>query len=410
MRKNILILARTLPLLGGQGMAMRLGSLVQAACEEHAVTLLVLSPDPGAAAHPVLAYWQGLCSRVLVCHVPPMAAAAPAGNGALLKRLLRPQPHMFGHWPIAAIAPQLTTLRGLSFDLVLVSRLAMAPVWKAIARRLDIRAGQQILDLDDIESISHARQTRIAGVKSLGKAYYAAAWVEWLKLRRAEAQAFRAMHRVLICSDQDKQVLHRRFGDGKVHVVPNTVRVAEQLPAKPAAGRLELLFVGTLDYPPNDDAVHWLLAEIMPAIRARLGDGAAVLRVIGRKAPGWMRERAQRGEMELHADVPDVAPYYEQADAVLVPIRSGSGTRIKILEAFALGRAVISTTTGMEGIAARDGEELLIADSAQAYADAVARLAGDPALRDALVRAGRTLVEERYSAASCVRALKEAMA
>lgn len=410
MRKKVLILARTLPLLGGQGMAMRLGSLVQAASEEHDVTLLVLSPDPAALGHPALAHWQAICSRVLVCHVPAAPAAARAGTGDLLRRLLRPQPHMFGHWPIAAIAPQLEPLRGQSFDLVLVSRLAMAPVWKAIARRLDLRADQQILDLDDIESISHARQTRVAGVKSLGKVYYAAAWVEWLKLRRAEAGAFKAMHRILICSDQDRQVLHRRFGEGKVRVVPNTVRVAEQLPARAAGGRLDLLFVGTLDYPPNDDAVRWLLAEIMPAIRARLGEDAAVLRVVGRKAPAWMAERAQRGEMELHADVPDVQPYYLQADAVLVPIRSGSGTRIKILEAFALGRAVVSTTTGMEGIAARDGEELLIADTAQAFAEALARLAAEPSLKDALVRKGRLLVEEQYSAASCVKALKTAMA
>lgn len=143
----------------------------------------------------------------------------------------------------------------------------------------------------------------------------------------------------------------------------------------------------------------------MPAIRAQVGQGNAILTVIGRGPTDWMQQQAAAGAFVLHGDVPDVAPYYEACDAVLVPIRAGGGTRIKILEAFGYGRVVISTTLGAEGIAADQGRELLIANSPSEFADAAGRLLKEPELSRQLVANGRQRVMERYSMAACEQAI-----
>jgi glycosyltransferase involved in cell wall biosynthesis len=163
--------------------------------------------------------------------------------------------------------------------------------------------------------------------------------------------------------------------------------------------------VGTLNYGPNEHGVKWLVQAILPAIRARVGATDVTLTVIGRAPPDWMREQAAAGAFALHADVPDVKPFYDACDAVVVPISAGGGTRIKILEAFGYGRVVVSTTLGAEGIEAEPGKDFLIADSQSEFAEAVVRLIETPPLGVTLVGNARKTVEQHYSMSACEHAV-----
>lgn len=171
--------------------------------------------------------------------------------------------------------------------------------------------------------------------------------------------------------------------------------------------------MGTAGYPPNDDAVHWLVNEILPLVQSQLPGIRVVL--AGRNASQhWGQYVHENSRLEVASGVPDTRPWLEKATVCVVPIRTGSGTRLKILEAMSCGRPVVSTTVGAEGAEAVDKRHLLIADSASTFADAVVRLIGDKPVQADLVRAGRQLVENRYDweplIASAMRELSSTIA
>ncbi len=404
-RKKLLILTQTLPALGGQGTAMRLGNMLEALARHFDITMICVSVDRPTHPEILAERWKQLCSRAVFFNVADEGEPLRQRQRNTLTRLMNPHPKLLSTWPVEHIMSRLAQFRGEHFDGVLVSRIRLMPLWRAMQAQLGITADRKILDLDDIESRSQALQVRMLGVSHLGRMGYVLEWLEARKLAREEARAFAEMEQVLLCSPEDKALLGQRFSQRQIGVIPNTIRVPAQLPARAPRAPLQLLFVGTLNYAPNENAVKWLTEAIMPAIRQRVGQHNAILTVIGRGPTDWMKQQAATGAFELHGDVPDVAPYYEACDAVLVPIRAGGGTRIKILEAFGYGRVVISTTLGAEGIVAGHGSELLIANSPEEFADAAGRLLEEPQLSQELIAHGRQRVMERYSMAACEQAI-----
>ena len=157
-----------------------------------------------------------------------------------------------------------------------------------------------------------------------------------------------------------------------------------------------MLFVGTLDYFPNADAAAFLCKEIVPRLRASL-DRPLRVRVVGAQPTRALRTLARGADVEIAGFVTDVTDAYRDADVVVVPLRVGGGTRIKVLEAFAHGRPVVTTTAGVDGIDARDGEHLVVADDPDAFAGACARLLRDRELAAALTGRARRFVGERHS-------------
>jgi glycosyltransferase involved in cell wall biosynthesis len=161
-------------------------------------------------------------------------------------------------------------------------------------------------------------------------------------------------------------------------------------PAVPAPATT-LGFLGSMDWMPNIEAVQWFAKEILPG----LTDDARLV-VIGRNPPRSIRDLADADpRIEVTGTVDDVRPWLARCGILVVPLLSGGGTRIKIMEALAAGLPVISTTVGAEGLGLNDGEHLLIADSAADFRDAVAGLIGDDDRRLRLGQAGRRLVEEQ---------------
>nr|WP_217344909.1 glycosyltransferase family 4 protein [Noviherbaspirillum sp. L7-7A]MBV0879106.1 glycosyltransferase family 4 protein [Noviherbaspirillum sp. L7-7A] len=404
-RKKLLILTQTLPALGGQGTAMRLGNMLEALARHFDITMICVSVDRPTHPEILAERWKQLCSRAIFFNVADEGEPLRQRQRNTLTRLMNPHPKLLSTWPVEHIMSRLSQFRSEHFDAVLVSRIRLMPLWRAMQAQLGVRADRRILDLDDIESRSQALQVNMLGVSHLGRMGYVLEWLEAKKLAREEARAFSEMEQVLLCSPEDKALLAQRFSERQIGVIPNTIRVPAQLPARQPRAPLQLLFVGTLNYPPNENAVKWLTEEIIPAIRKQVGPDNAVLTVIGRGPTEWMKQQAAAGAFVLHGDVPDVAPYYEACDAVLVPIRAGGGTRIKILEAFGYGRVVISTTLGAEGIAAGYGSELLIANSPDEFAEASGRLLQEPELAQRLIAHGRRRVMERYSMGACEEAV-----
>ena len=216
------------------------------------------------------------------------------------------------------------------------------------------------------------------------------------RLMRFELAATAAVDQVHVMSAADGEFLASYLADGarRLRVVPNGVDTARLQPPPPGTPRQGVLFLGNFQHLPNLDACDHLMAEIWPRVRARRPE--ARLTVVGAHAPERLRRWDGRDGIEVVGAVPEVLPYYQRYRLLVAPIRAGSGTRLKILEAMACELPVVSTSLGAEGIDARAGEHLLIADSPGQIADAVERLLADDDLRDRLAASGRRLVEAGY--------------
>lgn len=217
---------------------------------------------------------------------------------------------------------------------------------------------------------------------------------------RFERRVWSASDAVLAMSESECGVIHRAAGQGKGRVVPNGVDIEYFRPlrhAYPAAEPPRLLFVGNLGHRPNTEGLATFLKTAWPMLAARHPE--LELHVVGPAAGEGARfEDAPR--VTFHGYVEDVRPHLATAAAAIVPIVTGGGTRLKVLEALASGTPIVSTKLGVEGLAIRDGREALLPDSVAEFPDVIGALLEQPEQCAALSVAGRRLVEERYSWAS----------
>ena len=247
----------------------------------------------------------------------------------------------------------------------------------------------------DAHEIAHDMVRQFArSRKSLGRTLYAS--LNWRKLRREELAAFRAADGIAVCSVADQQRLLRDVPSARTAVVPNAADVERYRPRPedPTPDGRTVVFFGLLSTLPNIDGVRWLVREIWPRIARKRPD--ARLKILGKGAPPEVQALAGPG-IEVVGFVEDLRPHLAEAAAIAVPLRLGGGTRLKIVEAMAMARPVVSTTLGAEGIEAIPGRDLLIADDPQGFAAAVVRLLEDPAAGARIGGAARRLSEERYS-------------
>jgi glycosyltransferase involved in cell wall biosynthesis len=190
-------------------------------------------------------------------------------------------------------------------------------------------------------------------------------------------------------SEADRDVLMGRSPGARFAVVPNGVDTTALQPA--AETGTTVLFIGGATWYPNRDALQFFAGDILPLLELP----ARTVRWVGRASADIQRSYAGSG-IDLTGYVPDIRPYMDNAACFIVPLRVGGGTRLKILDAWAAGKAIVSTTIGCEGLDARDGENILIADSAQDFAAAVIRVLEDVELRNRLGAAGRRTAVETY--------------
>lgn len=274
------------------------------------------------------------------------------------------------------------TLARRRFDVVQIefSEMAYHPVPPGPIRILD-EHNVEFLLLDRV-----ARQERTPLRRLYGR-------VNARKFRPDELAACRRMDAVLTTSEKDQSVLRAEGIDIPLRVIPNGVDVEFFTPERAPVQRPRLVFTGAINYVPNTDAVVHFCRDILPAVRTAVPDVSFA--IVGREPPARVRRLAGPSVL-VTGTVPDVRPWMREAAVFVVPLRSGSGTRLKILEALASGCAVVSTSIGCEGLDVTHGEDIVIADTPAEFAEAVVSCLRHPELRARLGERGRALVERQY--------------
>jgi len=250
---------------------------------------------------------------------------------------------------------------------------------------------QLVIDAHNVE-FDLARQYGTMSRGLLRRVHHAA---NWRKMRREEVAAWRRASGVAFTSHDDRARAHSIVPSLRAQVIPNGVDTEEFRPRDvPISDGRTIVFFGTMNYFPNLDAVRWLFREIWPALSKR--HPTARLEIIGSHPPPDVLTQ-QNDRVTISGLVDDLPRHLAEAAAIVVPLRIGGGTRLKILESLSMGKAVVSTRLGAEGILAKPGEDIVIADEPEAIVDGLFRVLEEPGLAERLGENGRRLVSDRYS-------------
>ncbi len=228
-------------------------------------------------------------------------------------------------------------------------------------------------------------------------------WLETRRIQRYEGMLVRTFDHTMVVIPQDQDNLlvgvattQRPMLEKRISVIPIAVDTRELLPIQRQRQSLNVMTLGSLNYPPNVDGIRWFLQEVFPLVQQKVPQ--VTLTIIGKSPPTDFTEAAQQqpGTIEVTGYVDDLTPYMEQAALMVVPVRAGSGMRVRLLEAFARAMPAVTTTIGLEGISANHEEHVLVADTAASFAEETVRLLQDDALQERLARNGRLLAESHY--------------
>ena len=213
------------------------------------------------------------------------------------------------------------------------------------------------------------------------------------RLQREESESCRRCDVILAVSDRDRAMFRAMAPGTEIAVVPNGVDLEQFAPRRLIQSTHELVFVGMLDYQPNDTGIQHFLKAIFPLIQSRVPD--AHLTIVGGNPSPAVRN-ASSSSVCVTGFVDDVRPFLEAAAILVVPLYAGGGTRLKLLEAMAMGIPAVSTTLGCEGLDVRDDEHLLVADAPDAFAECVVRLLEHPGLRTRLATEASSAVRAQH--------------
>lgn len=366
------------PMMGGG--ALRSASVLNFLAQDHTVDMVTFR-EP-SAADPTIVLPRGLVRRVHVVELPAHAQhglARVTRNAGRLARRVTPLVDRF-----AGFGGQIGTFtRGERYDVAVIEHFWCAPYWDRAAAISDTT----VLDLHNVESVLHERCSRTEGGPD------ALAHRAFQKVSRdLEEKWLRKFTYLLAASETDARILRGISPSSRVMVYPNA------MPVMPLPQRREedvIAFSGNLEYHPNVSAVRFFRESIWPQLRERWP--GLVWRVIGKNPRGVEKIVTGDSRIQLAGPVENAVAELARAKVALVPVLAGSGTRVKILEAWAAGVPVVSTSIGAEGFPARSGEQLLLADDARSFGEAVSSLLADPGARDRIGRAGRYLFEREFT-------------
>jgi glycosyltransferase involved in cell wall biosynthesis len=263
--------------------------------------------------------------------------------------------------------------------------------WTPYAESLRAVSGRRVVVAHNVESIIWRRYYETEA-NTLRRWYIKQ---QWKKFERFERHILDAADCTIAVSDVDAERFRRDFGLSRVDVVENGVDTAYFRPTKVRRTPGRLLFLGSLDWRPNLDGIARLLDDIFPAVRAAEPD--ATLDLVGRNPPSWLRRRvSEMPGVALHGDVPDVRPFLAECAVMVVPLRIGGGSRLKILEALAAGVPVVSTRIGAEGLCLEPDRDITIAKDTDHIAAALVAALRTPERMFRQAASGRERVLARY--------------
>jgi sugar transferase (PEP-CTERM/EpsH1 system associated) len=309
-------------------------------------------------------------------------------------------PHAVAKYCQPGVSEDLHKIMGeVAFDAVVCDFVTPAAVipWE--------QACPKILFTHNVEAVIWRRHYQVA-VNPLWKAVCLR---EYLAMDHFERHYLERAQHVLTVSENDRDYFARFTPPSKITVIPTGVDVNYFQPEPDAERPNSMIFTGSMDWLPNEDAVFYFAKRVLPLIRRQVPD--ATLRVVGRRPSERLRALAAKDRgVQVTGQVEDIRPHVRGAAVYVVPLRIGGGTRLKIFEAMAMGKAVVSTSVGAEGLPVHDRRDILLADTPEHFARQVLGLLANREERIALGRAARALVEEKYSWAAVACRFEETLA
>lgn len=393
-RPVALFVTPVLPLPGGSGRSLRAWDWLQSLSQEYSVHLLI----PGNRDA-----WPELPSDYPAQALWPLADSVATTrryhrlSGLLLPLLAALSPRFVSDWQrwsspsvLDALAARLA---GDTVGRIVVFRLYLQDLGATLAAQFP--AAQCDLDLDDLES--HTRQSVALASWRMGRYGDALRGLSIaLQYRLVERDIAHCFQRLYLAASGDVRRLPARLGLS-ICWRPNRIALPVALAPLPQDGELGLLFVGTLNYPPNEEAVRYLLQHLVPLLRTKLLTPWR-LRIVGRHASAALHSMlCSEPLVDFAADVDDLGDSYARTHIVLVPLFAGGGTKLKTLEGFAHRRPVISTGEGVRGLEVIEGVHYLRAHSAEEFAESVIALATRRDLAERVASAGWTLCRQKYA-------------
>jgi sugar transferase (PEP-CTERM/EpsH1 system associated) len=382
-----------------KGGRLRTWHLLRRLATRHEITYLAFAP-PGASEEASARMRTVVADLQVVPRADPPKRSLRFYAGAAL-RMLDPLPYAIGTYRSRAFRQRIRRLvREQAFDLIVCDFVLPA---------VNLPSGLPcpvVIFTHNVESEIWRRHAETQTSRLLRRLYA----IQHRRMLRFERRALARADGVLAVSDADRDTLVRLYPDAvrePVSVVPTGVDTDYFQPrASPADGR-SLVFTGSMDWLPNEDAMIFFCRDVLPRIRA--AEPRATLTIVGRAPTPRVARLATEHGVIVTGRVDDVRPYMADAAVYVVPLRIGGGTRLKIFEALAMGKAVVSTTIGAEGLPVTDGTHLVLADGPHAFASAVVDLVRGPDRRRALETAARRLVVERYDWSAAAEALDQAL-
>jgi sugar transferase (PEP-CTERM/EpsH1 system associated) len=406
-RPRILYIVRSIPYLPSQGGLTRAYHMVRAATEVGDVTLVGAAEEEETAR---LDMMQPLCQEIHLVPHPPLAFLPPQPPWrnylphrvgwalAGIRTMLGTDPWPAAHYDRTALRAKVRNLLVTGhFDLVVVEHTQFASLLYDIIRDWN---GPAVVDMHNVLYMLERRKLNLRLQEVGRRRPSVSGWRLVQQVRAREREIVRSYSRVIAVSEIDRAALQRLVPRKPVDVIPNGVDVEYfgAVGSSASGGWADsdsIVFTGHMLYVANIDAMKYFVAEIWPLIRGRRPE--VQLHIVGGDPTAEVEALGERDGVSVFGSVPDVRPYLAAGSVAIVPLRLGAGTRLKILEALAAGRPVVSTSLGAEGLDLRDGHDLLLADTPLAFAEAVVRLLEQPEEAHRLARQGRETVSARYS-------------
>jgi sugar transferase (PEP-CTERM/EpsH1 system associated) len=386
---NILWLSHFVPYPPKGGNLQRSFNLLKEVSKENQVFLLAFNQKSLLPAAEKLKesveHLRSFCKDVQVFDIP-CEKSTGSWIKLLLGNLFSPLPYSTEKFHSERMEQAIrAVIRNHQIDLVHFDTVALAELGRAL------KGQKKVLNHHNIESallLSRARRER-----NFLKRFYLL--LQGNKLSRYESNTYGEFHLNVVVSEEDKNRLRSHSPKTEVEVIPNGVDTTYFEVSDSQLRKSNLIFAGGMNWFPNRDAILYFSEKIWPLLKKKLPDVSFTL--IGSSPPKKIMDLGRKEKIEVMGFVDDVRPYLAQAAAYVVPIRAGGGTRLKILDAFACGKAVISTSIGCEGLDVTPNRNILIGDSPNQFAEQVIKVCTDGDLMKSLGEEGRKLVEENYS-------------
>jgi glycosyltransferase involved in cell wall biosynthesis len=383
-RLNVVSVNSELPYPPNAGNRIRILNLLKRLATRHNITLIARRGDP-KETEDAIEYLEGHGIRVIVVDYQAPRKSGWKFYARLAANLVSPRPY------------SVSTHHGNDLRSAVRSVAAgdRVHIWQAewapyIGAFRGLRSARKVVIAQNVESLVWQRYYE-AEDDCLKRWYIKQ---QWHKFERFERRMFQEATRVVAVSREDATLIRDQFRGRDVDVVDNGIDRGYYEGVEPEPDPQTILFLGSLDWRPNLDAVGLLLDRIFPAVRA--AEPRARLRLVGRKPPPVLVQKIRDVPgVELHADVPDVRPFLGTSGVMVVPLRIGGGSRLKILEAMAVGLPVISTRVGAEGLELVPGKHYIAAEPEQ-MADSLVASLRHPRPARAMAERSRAFVLNRY--------------